>query len=267
MRKAACAWRTTSPVTRVITSWNRRRGSGPRCPRRRPRDRAVDHVELAVVGAAELVLARVEPQPVGEVAEPGGREHVVDDDPRARRREAGEHLPRPLVRLGAEAVDDHAHRDAGRRLAREQRGERGPDLALAPAEHEDVHGRSGRLDVGEDPREELLALDPRLRGAAVDHANGSAASRRRARPSAAKASVAACAPVRRHRVGRRRPARAARPWRGPAGARPAERGRSAAAARPRRARPGAQRPRRLRFAARLSACWAFCSATLTFASV
>ena len=37
-----------------------------------------------------------------------------------------------------------------------------PDLALAPAEHEDVHGRLRRLDVREDPREEALPLDQRL---------------------------------------------------------------------------------------------------------
>ena len=52
-----------------------------------PGDRAVDHVQLAVVGAAELVLAPVDALAVREEPVAVGREHVVDDDLRARRGE------------------------------------------------------------------------------------------------------------------------------------------------------------------------------------
>ena len=51
-----------------------------------PRDGAVDHVELAVVGAADLVLAPVDALAVGEEAVAVEREDVVDDDLGARRR-------------------------------------------------------------------------------------------------------------------------------------------------------------------------------------
>ena len=51
-----------------------------------PRDRSVDDVQLAMVGAADLVLAPVELLVVGEEAVPVEREHVVDDDLRARPR-------------------------------------------------------------------------------------------------------------------------------------------------------------------------------------
>ena len=54
----------------------------------RPRDRAVDHVELAMVGAADLVLAPVDALAVGEEAVAVEREDVVDDDLRARGGEA-----------------------------------------------------------------------------------------------------------------------------------------------------------------------------------
>ena len=59
-----------------------------------PRDGAVDDVELAMVGAAELVLAAVDPLAVGEQAVAVGRQHVVHDDLGARRGEPGEHRPR-----------------------------------------------------------------------------------------------------------------------------------------------------------------------------
>ena len=61
----------------------------------RPRDRAVDDVELAMVGAAELALPQVELQAVREQAAPARRQHVVDDDLRARRREAACTSPAP----------------------------------------------------------------------------------------------------------------------------------------------------------------------------
>ena len=53
-----------------------------------PRDLAVDHVELAVVGAAHLVLAPVEVAMVRVETVAVEREHVVDDDLRSRVREA-----------------------------------------------------------------------------------------------------------------------------------------------------------------------------------
>ena len=49
----------------------------------RPGDGAVDHVELAVVGPADLVLAPVEGAVVGVEAVPVPREGVVDDDLRS----------------------------------------------------------------------------------------------------------------------------------------------------------------------------------------
>ena len=61
----------------------------------RPRDRTVDDVQLAMVRAAELALPRVEPQAVREQAAPAGRQHVVDGDLRARRREAACTSPAP----------------------------------------------------------------------------------------------------------------------------------------------------------------------------
>ena len=127
-----------------------------------PGDGAVDHVQLAVVGAADLVLAPVDALAVGKEPVAVEREDVVDDDLGARVGEAGEHLVRFLVRPRAEAVHDHPHLDALGQLAPEERGHLHPDLALAPAEHEDVHGRLRRLHVREDPREEGRALDQRL---------------------------------------------------------------------------------------------------------
>ena len=73
----------------------------------RPRGRPVDHVELAVVGAADLVLAPVEHLVVGIQAVAVERELVVDDDLRARRGQAGEHRARLGVGPGSVAVDDH----------------------------------------------------------------------------------------------------------------------------------------------------------------
>ena len=49
----------------------------------RPRDRAVDDVELAVIGPAELVLPPVDALAIREEAVPVGRQRVVDDDLRA----------------------------------------------------------------------------------------------------------------------------------------------------------------------------------------
>ena len=53
-----------------------------------PGDRAVDHVELAVVGAADLVLTPVDVLIVREQAVAVEREHVVHDDLGAGRGEA-----------------------------------------------------------------------------------------------------------------------------------------------------------------------------------
>ena len=191
-----------------------------------PGDRAVDHVELAMVGGAELMLPRVEPQRVREVAQPSEREHVVDDDRSARRGEVREHRARLLVRLRPVTVDHHPDRDALGRLAREQCGERGPDLTLPPAEHQDVHGRARGLDFGEDAREELLAFDPRLRCGG----RGPGEGKRRvasARPRVRREGLSRCLrAVRGDRVGRRRPARALSRGHHPAERRQHERGRA-----------------------------------------
>ena len=160
-----------------------------------PGDGAVDHVELAVVGAAHLVLAPVDALAVGEEAVAVEREDVVDDDLGAGVGEAREHLARLLVGPRAEAVHDHPHLDALVELAPEERGHLHPDLALTPAEHEDVHGGLGRFDVREDPREEASPSTSGSIVAAVDQANGSAASCGRAPSRATNASVAACAPA------------------------------------------------------------------------
>ena len=173
----------------------------------RPGDRSVDDVELAVVGAAELVLPEVEALALGEEAVAVGREHVVDHDLRARGGQAREHRPRRLVRPGAEAVDDHPHVDTLGQLPLEQRRHPQPHVALPPAEHEDVHGGARALDVREDAREEVVALDPGL-------------DRRRRRPREVQRRVARPRPFpcgergrrglrtgRGHRVGRWRPAR------------------------------------------------------------
>ena len=66
----------------------------------RPRNRAVDHVELAVIGPADLVLPPIDPLAVGVEAVPVEREDVVDDDLRSGGGEAREHLARLLVRPG-----------------------------------------------------------------------------------------------------------------------------------------------------------------------
>ena len=172
-----------------------------------PRDLAVDHVELPVVGTADLVLAPVEVTVVRVEAVAVERQHVVDHDLRSRVGEPGEHLLRSAVRPGAEGVDDHPHFDTLRELPLEQVGHLRPDLALAPAEHEDVDGRPRRLHVGEDPREERLPLDPGL-------------DRRGGRPGEVEIRVVRSRPLaggerfgrglrarRRDRVRRRRPAR------------------------------------------------------------
>ena len=186
-----------------------------------------------------------------------------------------EHRPRLAVGLGAEPVDDHPHLDALRELALEQRGHLRPDLALAPAEHEDVHRRARGLDVGEDAREEGRALDPGL-------------DRRRRRPGEARAPRRAGArrascgerlgrglrARRRHRVGRGRPARPLARSRAPAGGRrtPAQPTPQSAAGAPLIARSRAGAPVSAHGGGRASprafaARCAFCSATLTLASV
>ena len=64
----------------------------------RPGDRPVDHVELAVVGAADLVLPPVKRLVVGVEPVAVERELVVDDDLRARLGKAGEHGSRLRIR-------------------------------------------------------------------------------------------------------------------------------------------------------------------------
>ena len=127
-----------------------------------PGGRTVDHVELAVVGSPDLVLAPVELLVVGVEAVAVEREDVVDDDLRPPGGESGEHLARLLVRPRPEAVDQDSHLDARGELPLEERGHAHPHVALAPAEHEDVHGRARVLDVREDPRKELLPLHARI---------------------------------------------------------------------------------------------------------
>ena len=168
---------------------------------------AVDHVQLAVVGAANLVLAPVDALAVGEETVSVEREDVVDHDLRAGVGEPREHLARLLVRPRAVAVHDHPHLDALGQLAPEERGHLHPDLALTPAEHQDVHGRPRRLDVREDPREEARALDQRL-----DRRGGRPRERQRriVRTGAAARDERLGRRLRARRgdrVGRRRPAR------------------------------------------------------------
>jgi len=67
-----------------------------------PRDRSVDDVELAMVSAAELVPAPVERLTAREETVSVGREHVVDDDLRARGSETHEHSARSSVRSRSE---------------------------------------------------------------------------------------------------------------------------------------------------------------------
>ena len=148
-----------------------------------PCDRPVDDVELSMVGAAHLVPAPVELLVVREEAIPVGREHVVDDDLRSRRGEAREHLARLSVGPRAESVDDHPHLDTVRQLLLEERGHPHSHLALPPAEHEDVNGRARGLDVREDARKEVHALDPGL-------------DRRRRRPREVERRVARARPGR-----------------------------------------------------------------------
>ena len=161
----------------------------------RPRHRAVDHVELAVVGPADLVLAPVDPLAVGVEAVPVGREDVVDDDLGAGGGEAGEHLPRLLVRPGAEPVHDHPDLDALRQLPLQQRRHLIP---ISPSRQPNI--RMCTVDRAASTSAKIFGkkFTPSAHGsivAAVDHANGSAASRGRGRTSATNASVAACAPA------------------------------------------------------------------------
>ena len=51
----------------------------------RPRDRSVDHIELAIVGAPDFVLAPVDALPVGKEAVTVRRKQVVDNDLGPRR--------------------------------------------------------------------------------------------------------------------------------------------------------------------------------------
>ena len=172
----------------------------------RPGDRSVDDVQLSMVGAARLVPPPVELLIVWEEAIPVRREHVVHDDLRSRSGEAREHLARLSIRPRAESVDDHPHLDTVRQLALEEYSHLHAHLALPPAEHEDVHGRAGGLDVREDARKEARALDPGL-------------DRRRRRPREVERRIARARPSPRskglrrglrvcsaHRVRRWRPA-------------------------------------------------------------
>ncbi len=127
-----------------------------------PRDGAVDHVELAMVGVADVVLAPVELTVVRVQAVLVPREQVVDDDLRPGVGQPGEHRPRRPEDLASLAVHDDPHLDALLHLLHEEVGELGADLPFAPPEHEDVDRGVGLLDVGEDPREEVLPLGPRL---------------------------------------------------------------------------------------------------------
>ena len=128
----------------------------------RPRDGAVDHVQLAVVGATHFVLPPVDVLVVRVEAVAVEGEHVVDDDLRPRCCELREHLPSLAIRSGAVAVHDDTHLDTLRDLPLQQPRHPHPDGAFAPAEHEDVDGRLRTFDVLEDAREEVRSLDPRL---------------------------------------------------------------------------------------------------------
>jgi hypothetical protein len=160
--------------------------------------------------AVAVEAAPVELLVVWEEAIPVGQEHVVDDDLRSRRCEAREHLARLAIRPRPESVHDHPHLDAVRQLLLEECSHPHTHLALPPAEHEDVNGRTRGLDVREDARKEVRALDPGL-------------DRRRRRPREVERRIARARPSLRseglrrdlracrcHRVRRRRPARALR---------------------------------------------------------
>ncbi len=175
-----------------------------------PGDLSVDHVQLAVVGPADLVLAPVEAAVVRVEAVPVERDGVVHDDLRSCVGEACEHLAGCAVRPGAEGIDDYPDLDPSRELPLEELGHLRPDLALAPSEHEDVHRRPGGLHIREDAREEVPALDPGLdrRGRRPGEVERGVVRTGRI-PRSERLGRGLCFGCR-HRIGRRRPARALR---------------------------------------------------------
>ena len=130
---------------------------GPACPRQR----AVDHVQLAVLGAPELVLAPIEvavdEQPV-EVE----LDRVVGDDLGAGAHEVAVHVLVGAVGIGPLVVDCDPHLDTLGELLLQDAGELRADLTGVPSEHQDVDRLGGALDVLDDARVELGPLRPRF---------------------------------------------------------------------------------------------------------
>ena len=120
VRNAACACRTTSPVTRTITSWKppfSKWSSMPAPPVHATVPSTTYSLRWSARPSASWRHAALRG---GEEPVPLAREDVVDDDLRAGRGEPREHLSRRRVRPGAEPVDDHPHLDALRQLPLQQ---------------------------------------------------------------------------------------------------------------------------------------------------
>ena len=126
-----------------------------------PRHDTVDDVELAVLGAAELVLAPVEPA-VEERPVEVELDRVVRNDHGARLHQALVNRGGRTVRIRALAVDEDPDFDALGQLVPQDRCQLVTDAPLGPAVHQDVDRRPGVADVVEDAREELVAVRPRL---------------------------------------------------------------------------------------------------------
>ena len=208
VRKAACACRTTAPVTRTMMSWKPPFWKWSSIPAP-PVQATAPSITYSLRWSARPTSSWRQSMcwPSGKrPSRSSGKTSLTTIWAPASASPVNISC-RLLVRPRAEAVHDHPHLDALGELPPEERGHLHPDLALAPAEHEDVHGRFRRFHVREDPREEVRALDQRL-------------DRRRGRPRERQRRIVRTGAVagderlgrrlragRRDRVGRRRPAR------------------------------------------------------------
>src|SRR4051812_36421571 len=104
----------------------------------RPRNHTVDHVELAMIDAADIVSPPVERALARIQAGRGARQQLVDDYLRARARKSREHRRGRAEHATPLRVDEHAHLHALLELLDQEIRELGPDLPLAPAEHQDM---------------------------------------------------------------------------------------------------------------------------------
>ena len=127
----------------------------------RPRQRAVDHVQLAVLGAPELVLAPIEVA-VDEEPVEVELDRVVGDDLGAGAHEVAVHVLVVAVGVRTLVVDRDPHLDTLGELLLQDAGELRADLTGVPSEHQDVDRLGGALDVLDDARVELGALRPRF---------------------------------------------------------------------------------------------------------